>query len=133
MYFFAYDHNLDHEQLSAICPTARRFLSATLHHYGLVFCGWSRRWRGGIASIKARRGERVLGGLYKVDDSCLASLDKSYICPTEYSRFRVKVNSATGEGIEAFTYIKKRLDDEGKPGQELLAALQKGYRDWGMV
>ncbi len=133
MYFFAYDHNLDYGQLSALCPEAIKYLSATLYHYRLVFCGWSRHWRGAVASIKSQRGEMVLGGLYKVDDSCQARLDKSYGYPAEYDRLKVIVSGDTGEGIEAFTYIKKRLGDESKPGQELIATLQKGYRDWGMV
>jgi gamma-glutamylcyclotransferase (GGCT)/AIG2-like uncharacterized protein YtfP len=133
MYFFAYDHNLDSRQISGLCPTAKNHLSATLHHYRLVFCDWSRHWRGGVAGIKAQRGERVLGGLYEVDKTCLIRLDRSYGYPAEYDRLKVLVNTDVREEVEAFTYIKKRFGEEAKPGAELLTALQKGYRDWGLL
>jgi len=62
VYYFAYGSNLNHKQMLERCPDSQPRFLATLHNYKLVFVGWSRQWRGGIASIKPFRGERILEG-----------------------------------------------------------------------
>ncbi len=113
------------------CPEAKPRFTATLHHFKLVFCGWSRQWRGGVASIKPFRGERIDGGVYEVSESCLKRLD-NFEGPS-YTRQNIKVNTELDGLIEAVTYVKTRELEETKPSAEYLAIIQQGYRDWGIV
>ena len=133
MYYFAYGTNLNRKQILEHCPDSQPKFIATLHNYKLVFVGWSRQWRGGVASIKPFRGEKVLGAIYEISDTDLRRLDKYESYPDTYNRVRVTVNNETGEPIEAVTYIKIRQSEETKPSAEYLSIIQQGYRDWGLV
>lgn len=133
MYYFAYGLNLNRKQLAERCPASQPRFSAELSNYRLIFTGWSRQWRGGVASIKSSRGDKVLGGIYEISDTGLARLDRSEGCPDSYNRLKITVYCDTGEPIEAITYIKSRQADESKPSPEYLKIIQQGYRDWGLV
>lgn len=133
MYYFAYGSNLNRQQMKERCPESQPKLSATLHHYRLIFAGWSRQWRGGTASIKPMRGERLPGGIYEITESDLKRLDRYEGCPESHDRIKVIVNTDTGEAIEAFTYVRTRQAEETKPAPEYLKIIQQGYRDWGLI
>ena len=115
------------------CPDSKPMFVATLRNYKLVFVGWSRQWRGGVASIKPFRGEIVLGAIYELSDRDLKRLDKYEGYPGNYNRLKVTVFDEDGEPIEAMTYIKSGQSEETSPSMEYLAIIQQGYRDWGMV
>ena len=133
MFYFAYGSNLSRKQMKERCPDAKPKVSATLHHYRLIFCGWSRTWRGGIASIKVQRGQRVFGGVYEISDACQRKLDRYEGYPATHDRINIIVNTDAGEAIEAFTYIKKQQAEETKPSPEYLKILKQVYIDWGIV
>jgi len=133
MYYFAYGANLDRRQMMRRCPSCRPGGSATLHHYRLIFSGWSRQWHGGTASIKPMRGQRVRGGLYELSDAGMRRLDEFEGYPAVYDRINVIVNTDNEEAVEAFTYIRKQQAEETKPSPEYLKVIQQGYRDWGLV
>ena len=127
MYYFAYASNLNRKQMQERCPDSKPMFVATLPNYKLVFTGWSRQWRGGKASIKSFRGERVPGAIYEVTEVCLRRLDKY---EASYNRFKVTVFNEDGEPIEAITYIKSGQLEETPPSKEYVAVIQQGYRDW---
>jgi gamma-glutamylcyclotransferase len=133
VYYFAYATNLDKKQMKERCPMARPVSMVTLHHYRLVFRGWSRRWRGGLATIQPFRGEKVPGAIYELSEEDMKRLDKHEDCPASCSRIRVGVNNDFGELIEAETYVGVGRAEEAKPSKEYLAVIQQGYRDWGIV
>ena len=133
MYYFAYGSNLNKKQMLERCPESKPMFVATLRNYKLVFVGWSRQWRGGVASIKPFRGEIVLGAIYELSDRDLKRLDKYEGYPGNYNRLKVTVFDEDGEPIEAMTYIKSGQSEETSPSKEYLAITQQGYRDWGMV
>lgn len=133
MYYFAYGSNLNKKQMLERCPDNRPRFTATLHNYKLVFAGWSRLWRGGVASIKPFRGEMVPGGIYEISDRDLRRLDKHEGYPDTYDRIKVTLNRETGEPVEAVTYIRLSQSEETKPAPEYLAIVQQGYRDWGLI
>ena len=112
------------------CPDSKPRFIATLHHYKLVFVGWTRQLRGGVASIKPLRGERVLGAVYEVSDECLRRLDKY---ESSCNRVKITVTDEDSNFIEAITYIKSGQLEETKPSKEYLAVIQQGYKDWGLV
>ena len=133
MYYFAYGSNLNKKQMLERCPDSQPRFTATLHNYKFVFAGWSRQWRGGTASIKPFRGERVLGAIYEISDRDLRRLDKHEGYPDTYDRLKVTVYRETGEPVDAITYIKLSQSEETKPSPEYLVAVKQGYRDWELV
>lgn len=133
MYYFAYGSNLNKKQMLARCPDSKPRYTATLPNYKLIFVGWSRQRRGGVATIKPSRGDKVLGGIYDVSDKDLRRLDSDEGYPTSYNRLNVTVFTEDGEAIQAITYIKTGQLEETKPSPEYLALIQQGYRDWGIV
>lgn len=115
------------------CPDSKPIFIATLPNYKLVFVGWSRQWRGGIASVKPLRGEKVLGAIYEVSERDLKRLDSYEGYPGSYRRLNVTVFDEDGNPVEAVTYIKAGQLEETPPSKEYLAIVQQGYRDWRMV
>jgi len=133
VYYFAYASNLNKKQMSERCPMARPVSAVTLHHYRLVFSGWSRQWRGGVASIQPFRGEKVMGAIYELSEEDMKRLDRYEDCPASYNRINVRVNKEFGEMIEAVTYIRAGRAEDNKPSEDYLAVIQQGYRDWGII
>ena len=133
VYYFAYASNLNKKRMKEHCPQAKPVSIVTLHHYRLAFSGWSRQWRGGLATIQPFRGERVLGAIYEVSEEDLRRLDKHEDCPASCSRVNIGVNNDFGELIEAVTYVRVGRADQAAPSKEYLAVIQQGYRDWGII
>ena len=131
MYYFAYASNLNRKQMLERCSDSKPMFVATLHNYKLVFVGWSRQRRGGVASIRTFRGGKVLGAIYEVSAECLTRLDRDE--GSDYQRLNVTVNDEDGEPIEAISYINTRQAEETKPSPEYLSVIQQGYKDWRLV
>jgi len=119
MYYFAYASNLNRKQMQERCPDSQAKFPATLHHYQLVFVGWS------------RRGDKVPGAIYEVSEECLRHLDRYE--GSDYRRLNVIVNNEDGEPAEAVTYIRSGQAEPAKQSQEYLAVIQQGYKDWRRV
>ena len=133
MYYFAFGSNLSKKQMQQRCPASKPRSAATLPNYKLVFVGWSRQWRGGVASIKRSRGDRVSGAIYEVSDGDLRRLDSYEGYPGNYNRLNVTVFDEDGDPVEAVTYIKIGQLDATQPSREYFAVIQQGYRDWGIT
>jgi len=133
MYYFAYASNLNRKQMLERCPESKPKLIATLPNYKLVFAGWSRQWRGGVATIRPFKGEKVLGAIYEISDRDLRRLDSREGCPGNYNRLNVIVFNENGDPVEAVTYIKARQSEETKPSAEYLSVIQQGCRDWKII
>jgi len=133
MFYFAYASNLSLKQMSERCPDAQPKFTATLPNYKLIFTGWARRWRGGVASIKPLRGEKVIGALYEISDRDLRLLDKYEGYPTIYNRMDVVVFTEDGDPVKAVTYVKAEQSEETRPSREYVAIIQQGYKDWEIV
>jgi gamma-glutamylcyclotransferase len=127
VYYFAYASNLSKKQMQERCPDSQPKFIATLPNYQLVFAGWSRNWRGGVASIKPFRGEKVWGAIYEVTEACLKQLDRHQ---AGYQRLNVTVFDEDNEPHQAVTYIKSGRLDESLPSKEYLAIIRQGYQDW---
>ena len=133
MYYFAYGSNLNQKQMLERCPDSKPKFTATLPNYKLVFVGWSRQWRGGMASIRPFRGEKVLGAIYEISDRDLRRLNNYEGYPGNYNRLNVTVFNEDGESIQAVTYIKAGRSEETQPSPEYVSVIQQGYRDWEIV
>lgn len=130
MYYFAYGSNLNRKQMAERCPGSKPRFSVVLPNYKLIFTGWSRQWKGGTASVKPFKGERVAGAVYEISENDLKKLDRYEDYPTTYDRLKVVVWTDEGDSMEAVTYIKKEQSPETKPSPEYLAAIRQGYREW---
>lgn len=132
MDYFAYGSNLNKRQMFERCPGAKPKYQAILPNYKLIFTSWSREWKGGTASIKPVRGEKVTGAIYEINEADLRRLDRYEDYPSIYDRINVLVIKDDGAGVKAFTYIKRRQSDETKPSLEYLAVIRQGYKDWSI-
>lgn len=133
MYYFAYGSNLNRKQMAERCPESKPMFIAKLPNYKLVFAGWSRKWRGGVATIKLERGAKVLGAIYDITEKDLRRLDSCEGYPDSYSRIKITVFNEDGDTMEAVTYIKAGQLEETEPSKDYLSIVQQGYRDWRLV
>lgn len=133
MYYFAYGSNLNRQQMLERCPGSKPLFRAKLPNYKLIFADWSRKWRGGVATIKRSKGDRVAGALYDIPEQCLQKLDRIEGYPGTYSRLNVTVFDEDDEPIEAVTYIKSGQLEETQPSKDYVAIIQQGYRDWRII
>ncbi len=106
MYYFAYSSNLNRKQMVERCPESKPMFVATLPNYKLIFVGWFRQWRGGVATIRPFRGEKVLGGIYEVSERDLRRLDSYEGYPGSSHQLKVTVFDEDGKSVEAVTYSK---------------------------
>ena len=130
MYYFAYGSNLNKKQMLERCPDSKPVFLAILPNYQLVFVGWSRQLRGGVAGIKLYRGNKVTGAVYEVSERDLMRLDNYE--GGNYRRLKVIVFDEDGEPVEAVTYISSGQLEETQPSKEYLAIIQQGCKDWGI-
>jgi gamma-glutamylcyclotransferase len=130
MYYFAYASNLSKKQMRERCSDSKPVFTAVLPNYKLIFTGWSREWRGGKATIKSFRGEKVRGAIYEVTDACLRQLDK---WEAGYARFNITVFDEDNQPHQAVTYIKSGQLEETLPSREYGEIMRQGYRDWGLI
>ena len=127
MYYFAYASNLSKKQMQARCPDSKPLFVATLPNYKIIFTGWSREWRGGKATIRSLRGEKVRGAIYEVSEACLRQMDRY---EAGYARLNVTVFDEDNEPHQAVTYIKSGQMEESSPSKEYGEIIRQGYRDW---
>src|SRR4030042_2012296 len=89
MDYFAYASNLNKQQMKQRCPDAKPRFQDVLPNYKLIFTGCAREWKGGTASIKPVRGEKVAGAVYEISEKDLRRLDRYEDYPTTYDHINV--------------------------------------------
>ena len=104
MYYFAYGSNLSKKQMLERCPDSKPGFVASLPNYKLVFVGWSRKWHGGVASIRPFRDKKVVGGVYEISKRDLRLLDEDEGYTALYDRLNVLVITEDDDPQEAITY-----------------------------
>ncbi len=131
--YFAYASNLNRKQMKERCPDSVPKVTAVLPNYKIVFAGWSRQFRGGVATIKFSRGDKVRGAVYEISARDLAKLDAYEGYPRDYNHLNVTAFDPDDEAIQAITYIRTGQAEESKPSPEYLAVIQQGYKDWRII
>ena len=130
MHYFAYASNLNRKQMAERCPGSKPLFSAMLPNYKLIFTGWSRQWKGSVASIKPVKGEKVTGAVYDISDTNLKQLDKYEGYPANYNHLKVTVWTDDGDPVEAITFIKTEQSQETRPSPEYLKSITQAYKEW---
>ncbi len=110
-------------------PSVKPRFPAILPNYTVVFTGFSRKWRGGTATLRYTPGAKAKGAIYEITAKELAVLDKHEDYPESRDRISVKVITQDDEFVDAVTYIS-RTQQESKPSQDYLAMIRQGYKDW---
>ncbi len=109
VYYFAYNHHMDSEELRGHHINIYATESAILKGYQLVFNVMRdelmRMERQGLPNIMPSANSQVEGVLYTMDESDLEKLDELYeVSSLRYYRKQVKLYNASGKRILAFTY-----------------------------
>ena len=102
-------------------------------NYKLIFVGWSREWKGGVASIRRVQGSKVRGAVYEISDIDLNRLDKYEGFPNDNNRINVIVFDEDGTAMEAVTYTRTGRIEENQPSKEYASIIYQGYKEWGLV
>jgi gamma-glutamylcyclotransferase (GGCT)/AIG2-like uncharacterized protein YtfP len=133
LYYFAYSLNIPKKAMKERCPDSKPISSATLPNYKLIFVGWSRMWKGGVASIRRVQGSKVRGAVYEISDIDLNRLDKYEGFPNDYNRINVIIFDEDGTAMEAVTYTKTGRIEENQPSKEYASVIYQGYKEWGII
>ncbi|MGN6105207.1 MAG: gamma-glutamylcyclotransferase [Kofleriaceae bacterium] len=130
--YFAYGSNLDADQLLSRCSSARVETRGVLRNHRLAFGGFSRGWRGAVATALPARGARVEGLLYRVARAEIRILDWYEGHPFAYERQVKHVIDESGRRRTAFVYLQPRGSFEaGVPSMSYLHAIRSAYAACG--
>lgn len=131
MYYFAYGSNMNMKQMRRRCPTSRFICRVFLPNYKFVYDGISSKRRGAVANIVELTGGIVWGGLFEIDEECLANLDCCEDFPNSYDRKELHVRDDTGIEYCAITYFRVG-EPLGKPSEEYCQTILQGARECGL-
>lgn len=130
--YFAYDSNLDPDQMWRRCPGARPAGTAVLRGHRLSFAGWSSRWGGGgVATVTTDRCGQVDGRLWILSASDLETLDRCEgVAAGAYSRRQRVVVLADGSRRRAHVYLQGG-DWTRPPSWDYLGKILRAYHELG--
>lgn len=131
--YFAYGSNLSHMQMRQRCPDAAPVGPARLMGYRLVFAANSERWGGAVADVRPDAAWYVQGGLYRMTQDDLESLDKFEGHPHFYNREETEILLPSGDNITAVTYRMVETHNIGKPSRAYLETIIRGFFDFDVV
>jgi len=101
MYYFAYGTNMNYEHMRRIAGRHFTVLGvATLPDYEF---GIDQR---GYNNSRPKKGSKVWGVLYEVDDECIAALDNYEGYPEVFGRIEVTVTDFAGSQKKAWMYLQ---------------------------
>ncbi len=125
--YVAYGSNMNIDQMTMRCPTARLLGTAVLK-------GWRLRFRGmennAVATIEPSEGSNVLAVLWELQPKDEAALDRYEGYPIFYRKETVKVEFE-GQAVNAMVYIMNPGRQFGKPGSRYYEIIRQGYKEAG--
>ncbi|XP_075171336.1 gamma-glutamylcyclotransferase [Anomaloglossus baeobatrachus] len=101
-FYFAYGSNLLKERILLDNPSASFHCTAVLQDFKLAFGNHkgntNSRWHGGVATVVESEGDNVWGVVWKMDISCLGSLDiQEGVAGGIYQPIEINVQTAAGD------------------------------------
>ena len=125
--YIAYGSNLNIEQMTHRCPTARVVGTGELQGYELLFRGAA---RGAVATVEPREGASVPVLIWDIGPEDERNLDRYEGYPRLYRREDLDV--ATAEGTESImAYVMNEGYDIGIPGKHYYGTILCGYEQAG--
>lgn len=126
-YYFAYGSNMLKERLIARCPSSKYIGQAALEDHRLTFDKSSQDGSGKCTVVPAK-GSAVEGVLWTVASAELADLDATEGAGRGYERRSIMVTRATGEQMEAESYLANSPESDLRPYDWYLALVIAGAR-----
>ena len=128
--YFAYGSNMATSQMADRCPGAVSLGAARLPGFRLAFDAWSNRRGGLVADVLPASGSDVWGVLWTVTEHHAEALDRyEGVGRGQYRREHVRVESASGDQVEAFAYVICNPGEEGPTTDAYRALLLEGARE----
>lgn len=130
--YFAYGSNMDGAQMRARVPGVREVGPGTLGGHEFLFSGFSQRWGGAVANVRAKRGSKVFGVVYELPAGGLSMLDRFEGYPTHYQRKLATVTLARSQQrVKCALYYKRRTAAEAPPSPVYVAQILKALKRHG--
>ena len=125
--YIAYGSNLNLEQMSQRCPTARAVGTSVLKDWRLLFRG---QHTGAVATVERFRGGSVPVLVWQLQPQDEAALDNYEGWPRLYRKetLRIRLN---GKTVEAMIYIMNEIHPYGLPSPYYLNTIREGYISTG--
>lgn len=127
--YAAYGSNMNLEQMSLRCPSAKAIGTGIVKDYRLTFRGNSR----GVANIEHCKDRKVPVVLWEITEACEEALDVYEGYPSLYEKKTIEVE--TDNKIQkAMVYVmaKKYRTMPASPTSYYLAIISEGYTDNGL-
>ena len=127
MYYFAYGSNMNLETMKSRCGEENfvGFSNSTLDNYIFYFYGR------GYANIKESADDKIYGVLYKVNNSCMKSLDRAEGYPNLYQRREVKIKNDFGD-FDAQVYIVENDNTISNPSDFYFESVIVGAKQFSL-
>lgn len=125
--YIAYGSNMDEEQMSFRCPTAKLIGKSEVEDYQLLFKG---SLTGAYATIEPKEGRTVPVLIWGIEKGDEASLDRYEGYPTFYYKKDLKI-SLNGRTRKAMVYIMDERRRLGEPTPFYYDVLEKAYIKFG--
>jgi gamma-glutamylcyclotransferase (GGCT)/AIG2-like uncharacterized protein YtfP len=127
-YYFAYGSNMLLSQMKERCPDSKFVGRAYILGYKFVYDGYSKSRNCAVANIVEVDNSIVLGGLYKISEKDLKSLDRFEGYPSSYNRKIIKVILDNKREVDGYTYFRVG-EPLGLPTDEYRDLIKKGAYD----
>lgn len=125
--YIAYGSNLNLEQMSRRCPTARPLGNAKLTGYRLLFRGGH---GGAVATVEKHKSGSVPVLVWELEPPDEAALDRYEGWPRFYRKETVKVRFQ-GKWTPVMVYIMNDGYEPGLPGKSYYNTILSGYESAG--
>lgn len=132
MLYFAYGSNMDEDQMNHRCPFAEKIATGFLSDHKLIISHKSKKWAGGVLSVKPETSKKVWGAIYDITQSDLDNLDYYEGWPKVYSRKILKVNvvndlnQITGTK-DCYVYFANKVEEGVKPSEDYLDLVKEAH------
>jgi gamma-glutamylcyclotransferase (GGCT)/AIG2-like uncharacterized protein YtfP len=139
MLYFAYGSNMDWQQMTERCLSARFVGIASLNDHELAFTRRSKKRGCGVADAVPLVGSTVWGVVYEIDDRDIGRLNKNegYIPGRAKNSYRreechVFIDGDQKQPLAVAIYFAEPEESPPLPNQEYKNLIFSGARRWGL-
>jgi hypothetical protein len=125
-YVFSYGSNNKAQLEERLNTKIKKLIPAYIENYTRIFCFYSSKWKGSVASLHYKKNAITLGSLVTLTERELQRLD-TY--ETNYKRKLMKVYDNNFNEFTAFVYICKDTKFVSYPSKAYLDAIYKNIKE----
>ena len=101
-------------------------VAGILRDYVRIFAGYSKKWKGGVASVYAEKGGFVEGAVFKLTQQ---QLDKLDAFEKGYRQISKLIELNNGKRVRCVLYIKENQSYIKPPSKRYIKAIKQTLRD----